>query len=61
MRVLEFGARKPSVLAGLRRRNGAGFSKVEFEQAIGQLFLAGCIKPVGKTSGRKIGLNTRRA
>lgn len=62
LRVLQGqGPRKANVLAGLRRHDGSYFPRHAFEASIGQLFIAGYIKPVGKTNAKKIGLNGRRS
>ena len=49
-RVLtETGPRAANVLAGLAK------GKVDWEQAVGQLFLRGMIRSIGKGRDRKIG------
>lgn len=54
LRVLDTGPRKPNVLRGLAK------TAVEFEQALGQLFLGGFVVWQGRTSGRRLALNGRR-
>lgn len=46
--VLETGPRKPSVLRGLAK------SENEFERAIGNLFLLGVVRWIGRKRGRML-------
>lgn len=53
-RVLETGGRKQNVLRGLAK------TQVEFEQAVGQLFLAGTVQWNGRKSGRVLQRKARK-
>lgn len=52
LNVLQTGGRKSNVLRGLAT------SDAEFEQAVGQLFLAGRVQWNGKTTARVLTLKT---
>jgi len=61
LRVLQGqGPRKANVLRGLRKSNGDQVARTAFERSIGQLFLGGYIRAIGKTYGKRIAVDGRR-
>lgn len=62
LRTLETGGRSANVLSGLAdRTTPPAAQRTEFEQAIGQLFLAGVVQWNGKTTARVLTLKAKRA